>query len=58
MSEHRDCRKCCFYGKCISEDGCDDYYPANDDGYVSQDVLDADKESYFSAWIEYISEYN
>lgn len=54
----RDCSNCCFAEKCRIENGCDDYYPANDDGYAVPEILESERMEYYNAWIQYISEYN
>lgn len=55
---NRDCSNCCFAGKCRFENGCEDYYPANDDSYATLEMQEAERAEYYNAWIQYVSEYN
>lgn len=54
----RDCSNCYFAEKCRIENGCDDYYPVNDDGHAEHEMIESERVEYYNAWIQYIYEYN
>ena len=56
----KDCLHCCFGDKCKQEEPCENYYPIDQDAedeFIYKLTQDSRIE-YYSAWFEYISEYN
>lgn len=57
-TKFRRCESCYFYGMCMSNGGCSDYATLDEEREENDLIkrVDAGKNEYYHAWIEYISE--